>query len=371
MSLLVRPPLDRLAALVRNCAASGTSRQVLLLYLSRLPTSLMRPHHLRLAEAALAPLLQLPRAETFRLPGPLIAVSWRGNGDGALLDVVETLEHLLADTSPARPDLTELISVFDVPECGELLLDAASSSALTESMRPGPAPTVPLDPALLTTLEGCLQHADIARFARRRPVWWLAGEQMTLAWEERTLSLAELTAELSPGCDLRADPWLFGRLTRTLDKRLLALLSSTGELAAASPFAIDLNVASVLSQDFLRFDAALPVGLRRQITIALSPADMAADAGSVPLATAFAKARGYRLLLRSNGSAAARMVAPALRVFDHVAIHWSPTLSADDLPGMRERIVLTRCNTPEAVQWGLDTGVIAFRGAAADEVALA
>ena len=79
-------------------------------------------------------------------------------------------------------------------------------------------------------------QADLARFARRKTIWRLGPGPPAAAWEHRTLSLAELGAELMPGCDLAGDPWLLRRLKRTLDRRVLALLASPGELASAGPF---------------------------------------------------------------------------------------------------------------------------------------
>ena len=46
-----------------------------------------------------------------------------------------------------------------------------------------------------------------------------------------------------------------GLLTRTLDRRMLALLAEPQELRQAPPFGIALNVAALLGADFLRFDA--------------------------------------------------------------------------------------------------------------------
>ena len=60
---------------------------------------------------------------------------------------------------------------------------------------------------------------------------------------------------------MRADPWLFRRLTRTFDRRMLALLASPEELRLAGPLGIDLNVASVLSPAFLRFDGGVAGGV--------------------------------------------------------------------------------------------------------------
>ena len=65
-------PVERLTTLVRDCQRAGVSRQVLLVRTDRLPPGLSRPHHLRLAEAALLPLLEASHALRFSLARPAI-----------------------------------------------------------------------------------------------------------------------------------------------------------------------------------------------------------------------------------------------------------------------------------------------------------
>ncbi len=363
---------DRLAALVANCTAAGVARQALVLRVDRLPPALTRPHHLRLAEAALAPLLRLPRAELFQLPGPSLAVTWRGDAEAELLDVIDELEHLLIDPTLAGPALSELICLYDLPDTGDLLLAAFANDA-SQPDEAGHAGT-PLDPTFLTLLEACLSQADVPRFARRESVWQMDGTRIALAWEDRTLSIAELTEELAPGYNLQAEPWLFRRLTRTLDRRVLALLASPGELSAAGPFAVSLNVASLLSPDFLRFDTALPAGLRGRIVVALSPADIVADTRSARFAIGFARTRGYRMLLRTDTADLLGVMAPAALEFDYVATPWAAVLPDRESEIFARltpnNLLLTGCEAPDAVEWGLAKGVRLFAGPAATEAAL-
>ena len=371
-----REGFARLASLVANCATAGVARQALLLRVDRLPISLTRPHHVRLAEAALAPMLRLPRAELFHLPGPSLAVVWRGEADMALLDVIDALEHLLTDSAGGTPSLSDLVALYDLPDTGDLLLKtfAREMRHAAEAVVSG-APPIPLDPPFLTLLEGCLAQADVARFARRQSVWRIDGVRSVLAWEERSLSTPELTNELAPGYDLQAEPWLFRRLTRTLDRRLLALLASPGELALAGPFAVNLNIGSLLGPDFLRFDAALPAPLRGRVTVALTPSDVMADARCFSFAVGFARARGYRVMLQADSVTVCRVLAPALPEFDHVSLPWTGTLpgEAEALLGepVIEQVVLTGCDSAEAVAWGRTNGLRLFTGPAASEAALA
>ena len=364
--------MELLGALIDSCATSNVTRQALLLRADRLPPALSRPHHLRLAEAALDPLMSISRAQMFHLPGPRYAVTWRGDADGVLLDVIASLDHLLEDAPAGTPGLEELVFLFDLPEHGDLLQAAATDTdQLARPSRVLP-PYPPLEPAELGQLELSLAQADVARFVRRRPVWRLGKRDPALAWEKRTLSVGELAAGLMPGRDIEADPWLFRRLTRTLDRRMLSLLGHAGELTGAGPVSIDLNIASLLGPEFLRFDTALPGPLRSQVVIELMPADVMADAAAFVFARGFARVRGYRLLLRGVTPALAAVLAlPALEM-DYLQCQWSAELAAGLLPAgcLPEATVLAGAHESAALQWGKAQGVRLFQGSAADELAL-
>jgi hypothetical protein len=365
--------LARLRALVANCSHAGVTRQALLLRLDRLPASLARPHHLRLAEAALSPLLRASRAELFRLPGPRLAMVWRGDAEVALLDVVDALDHLLDDAPASAPALPELVGLFDLPDDGDLLLAAMEDGVAPEPPPPQEAATK-LDPASLTLLEASLAHADVSRFARRRAVWRLQRRQASLAWEERTLSVGELADGLVPGHDLEGEPWLFRRLTRTLDRRLLALLASPGELAHARPFALDLNLTSIVGAEFLRFDDSLSPNLRGRVVLALTPADVVADAGLFGFACGFARARDYRLMLRGATPGLLRVLPGVAMGMDYLSIPWSSSLPGDTAwlldSYSADCLILTDCDTESALDWGTDHGIGLMMGAAMDRLAL-
>jgi hypothetical protein len=264
-----------LEALVREAVATGTPRQALLLRLSRLPRPM--PHHVRLAVEALEPLTAADRARLFLLPNGDAAVVWRGPAPVLLAEARARLATLYAGADEAGVP-GGLAQHLGLPEEAATLLAAATGSLQPPATAVPPAPRAPLDPATLATLEEALASADLSRFARRRPVCALVpGEGLKLAWETRVLSLTELADTLVPGFDLEAAPWLFRRLTRLLDLRMMALLAAPQELDRARPFALRLNIASILSPAFLRFDAALPSRLRGRVVIALRPEDVLAD----------------------------------------------------------------------------------------------
>jgi hypothetical protein len=371
----LRADAEHLRTVVRGCVTAGIDRRALLLRLSLLPDALAQPHHLRLARSALDPLSFADRARLYRLPNGDLVMVWRGEAAAALRTSLDTVLCLFADADERLPDPGTLVRALRLPEDAGTLLRAVEESLLpadnadpTRTAAIGAAPTDPLDPPALAALEAALAHADVARFMRRSQFCErLPGGGFRLLWEKRTLSATEIAATLSPDRAIRADPWLFRRLTRTLDRRMLALLAAPQELRDAGPFGLNLNVASIVSPEFLRFDAALPMALRGQVVIDLLLADVMADPAAFLFARDFARGRGYLLLL--YGVTAGLLEAFPLRPIglDLLELIWSPELARldpdRDLPDA-DHIVLSGADTGAALAWGRAQGVALYQGRA-------
>lgn len=367
-----RGDADALRALARGCVSAGIARRALLLRLSRLPEALKRPHHLRLARSALDPLSVADRARLYRLPNEDVAMVWRGESAAALRTSRDAVRHLFADSGEALPEPETLLAALRLPEDAGTLLQAVEESLNPPDTPARAAPaeaaaSEPLDPPVLAELEAALARADVARFMRRRQIAQRLPEGgFRLVWEKRTLSATEIAATLVPDRAIRAEPWLFRRLTRTLDRRMLALLAAPRELHDAGPFGLNLNVASILSPEFLRFDAALPSGLRGQVVIDLLLADVMTDPAAFLFARDFARGRGYLLALR--GVTAGLLEAFPLRRIglDLLELRFCPDLARLDLElADADHVVLSHADCGAALAWGRAHGVALYQGLAA------
>lgn len=368
-----RQEAAQLAAYLRECQAAGITRRACVVHLARLAVDRMRPHHFRLARSALEPLAHADRARVFTLPNHNIVVIWRGRAESAAAASRAAMTHLFSD-GDKNVSAEMLWEELEIPEHAErLLLAADESSGLTLPELSVVGGGQPFDPAILQALEVQLAHADVARFVRRHAVCKRAAEGgFRVAWERRCLCIDELAATLTPLHDPKAEKWLFLRLTRTLDRRMLALLGAPGELAGAGAFAINLNVSSILAPGFLRFDAALPASLRGQVTIDLQPADVLADPSAFLFARDFARARGYRMMLCCV-TPDLLPVFPLERLgLDLLQLEWSRDClrpgMADMLPDLSQ-VVLGHADTGEAVAWGTGIGISLFQGRVAMEAA--
>ena len=362
------PDIQALTTLVRDCTVSGVPRRVLLLRTDLLPARLSRPHHLRLATEALEPLQLAERSRSYELAHGRVAVSWRSDTSDRLGRSLGLLEHLLQDAPLDAPSIPELARLFELPRDGAALLALATSPTAAEEQEQAavpPAPPVPverppLDDAALDRIEAQLAQANVARFARRRAICRVGARGVQLAWESRFLSVHALMEELAPGREAFADPSVLRRLSRMVDRRMLALLSSGAELRGAGPFSVALNVSSVLSPEFMRFDSVLPPGLRGQTLLELRPADVMGDPAAFRFARAFARARGYRVMLRGLCSTLMELLDLAALDFDFLELRWTPGLAGLDPARLRAgtaRWVLARVENEAGLLWARSVGI--------------
>ena len=357
---------DGLLAVLDGCTTHGVGRRALLVDLARLPAALARRPHLLLVAAALDPLLGHDRARLFRLADGHLVLVWRGGAGAESERATHALSRLFADL-PGNdgPPFT----LHDLPRDAPAVAAIVAASVAPIAEPAPPADAKPLDIDTLTRLEAALAQADLAPFARRLPICaWPAGQPPRLAWEKRVVALPALFGALAgENLNAAAAPWLWRRLARALDLRMLALLSDPAELAGAGPFALALNVASILSPEFLRFDAALAPSLRGQITLDISPTDLVTDAAAFALARDFAHARGYRILLCDVTRAFVGVFPPAKLEVDFIQLRVGADLLAlSKLPDALspEIVVLGDVRHPSARGWGQRVGIELFQGPA-------
>lgn len=355
----------RLAALVRECTIAGITRRACVVNLSRLPPENSRPHHLRLARAALEPLANADRARLFDLPNTDLVVIWRGPAEKAVASSRSAVAELFADEHGVEaPGLWEEL---ELPQSADRLLDLADAQGEKAEAAPEPPHgATRMDLAGLAALEAALVQADVSRFARRRQFCALQPDgSFVLRWERRFLSVDELCASLAPDCIPQANPWLFRRLTRTLDRRMLSLLAAPDELQGAGPFSISLNIGSILSPEFHRFDNAMPASMRGQIMLDLLPADVLADPEAFLVARNFIRARGYRLQMLNLDGTLLKLFARNDLGVDLMQIHWSDDLAEVSLAPFCDDIgafVLSHADNPLAMDWGRSQGISLYQG---------
>jgi EAL domain-containing protein (putative c-di-GMP-specific phosphodiesterase class I) len=384
----------QLLELVRRLERNVYGWRAVHLHLSELKPHNRRDYQLRIAASEFDPLLRRFNSELFQLANGDIVYLWEGESVEEVDGVVLRLRYLFSDDplvgSGREPEPAELEGIEDDrpvrPDlCGwydlerdydqlryalEDLVEALEGSrAGSAALRP------PLEPAQLAGLERGIAEIDFEALVRRQPICAVfpkAAPRPVL--REVHVAVGVLGEQLLPGVDLAADPWLFQHLAESLDRRLLALLAEEGPGAGEEALSINLRLATLLSPAFLDFDQRFRLHSAKEVVVELQLIDIFAELGAYLFIREFIRERGYRICIDGLHHLHLPLINRKRLGADLVKLLWSPDVLHEVNATRREelqaavrhagvdRVILCRCDSAAAVEWGLSLGIRLFQG---------
>ena len=232
----------------------------------------------------------------------------------------------------------------------------------------------PLTPVLLDRFEKALHGADLSPMIERQMIFAIPGQgKPKPVLCEHFVSIRALQQKILPGVDCLGDRWLFQRLCQKLDLRMLAALPELSQKVTV-PVTININISTILSPEFLKFDAAIRKSTQQTMVLEVQGIDLFADMGAYIFARDFAHERGYGMALDGLNPLTFPFMDRAKLKLDFEKIIWSPEIARDFNPQRREsfvqaikhagssRIILCRCDSQDAIDFGREVGISLFQG---------
>ena len=226
---------------------------------------------------------------------------------------------------------------------------------------------------MLAKVQKIISVADFSSFIRRQAICAVIGKSMPQrVFEEVFVSIPDMRDALLPDVDLTSNPWLFLALTETLDKRVLEIISHHDDGSLAGNFSVNINVSTILSDDFLRFDDSINGAMRQTIILELQLADIFSDIRSFIFAKTFAKARGYKICIDGITVDKLKYLNRKGLDCDLMKIVWNPSfvdvISEDEHfmdymnKAERAKIILCRVDDAAAIDAGNSLGINLYQG---------
>jgi len=372
-----------------------TGRSAVLIHLSRLKPYNRRDHHIRAAANTFDPLVKNLQGQLFLLESSDLMLIYKKDAKSDVDTAVVKLKFLFGDDplleNPSKAKTEDkLCSWYNVESQYDELL--AMVQKWVESQSNQPALTKPggdtgrsmliskeqtgdpMTPRQLGRLENALMRADLTNMVRRQFICSLVGDSIpTEVFSELFIAINDLQQTLMPNINLGSSQWLFQHLTGSLDKRILSMLSKNDDRDITGEISINLNIATLLSQDFLKFDDQIIASMRGSMIIELHWVDIIADLNSFVFARDFIKERGYRICIDGLDEHSLSFANRKKMGVDMVKLRWSPALlneenlSIDELKSIVEvmgeaRTILCHCDDRGAVEFGQAVGIQLFQG---------
>jgi hypothetical protein len=376
----------------QRLAKFSAGRRAIHIHLSQLRAYNRRGHHIRIAVNTFEFIVKQMDGQIFALSNADVIFVCKGADIAAIDEAVMRLRHLFND-DPLTQDVDEhqksrFCSWYDLERqyndflaIVQALYDEDQKrsrrlAAINGPGQPGQAVELPpLSPHRLGELVDAISRADLSNIMRRQAVCAiLPGAPPQPVFRELYISIDELRAIAMPGYNIASDRWLFQHLTQTLDQRMLQLLMKNDDRAIASGFSVNLNVATLLSDRFLAFDANLKSATRGTVIFELQMIDIFSDLSAYLFARDFVKERGYRVCLGGVTDLTMPFIDRERLGLDMIKIVWNPDMlgsgreaKRDELRKLiasfgRARTILCRCDSEEAVTTGQSLGICLFQG---------
>jgi EAL domain len=379
-----------LLAHLERLARHRVGRYALHLHFSKLLPRNRRPERLRVAALAFEPLTHAFEGQMFRLHNDDLIVLCKGAEAKDLSQPVTRLRELFArdplnapgpDGKPSR-----LCSSYDLAKnydglvefvrslagnAAQAPLDGGQAAAQAAADESNPA----IDPVKLAAVEKAIAQADLTGMIRRQAVCAIApGQPPKPVFYEVFTSINALREVVIPDVNIHGNRWLFQDLTNHLDRRVISYLARNDDSTLARAFSINLNVASLLTPEFLNFDQALSSAVRRTIVIEVQGVDVLGDLDGFLFARDFLRSRGYRFCLDGLTSLSAPLFDCTRLGVDLAKIQWSPELHADATGGAdqtqkqwierfgADRVILIHCDKDLVFETGKALGITLYQG---------
>lgn len=343
------------------------------------------------AADAFLPLIRDGRSKLFMLPNDDILVifdkKFRDEADSSLVRVRFLLHE---DASVRQADSLESAGIVVFYDLGREEVDFSKKVVAACHKPKKPATLVEtrrssffntsnrsfrreLTAEMLAKVQKIISVADFSSFIRRQAICAVIGKSAPQrVFEEVFVSIPDMRDSLLPDVDITANPWLFLALTETLDKRVLEIISRHDDGSLIGNFSVNINVSTILSDDFQRFDDSINGSMRQSIILELQLVDIFSDIRSFILAKTFAKARGYKICIDGITVDKLKYLNRTNLDCDLIKIVWHPSFVEvinEDKHFMdymnkaeRAKIILCRIDEANAIEIGNSLGINLYQG---------
>ncbi|HEY1721132.1 MAG TPA: EAL domain-containing protein [Magnetospirillaceae bacterium] len=287
--------------------------------------------------------------------------------------------------------LGEFYTLFDLgnrADYNKLLnwAEAAAGVAAAGAPTGGAPPGAPIeikkeaDSTILARIKEGLQRTDISPMLLAQAAYHLGdSDKVAVMFRENYIAVKVLENTFCPGYTLTSNRWLFNDLTGDLDAAVLRLLSNAEERTTRRKFSINLNLSTVASERFAKFDNELTPEQRQNVIIEVNKTDMFESPRLWIKHVPALRDKGYKVLLDSLHYEAVEFIDFNAISCDYAKMFWSGDImkmNADRFAKLQDRVgrrsmpqfVLARCDTAEGLRFARAAGIHIVQGRLIDNM---
>lgn len=241
--------------------------------------------------------------------------------------------------------------------------------------RPPPSVGLPsMTPAQLDYVQKQLASTNIIPFVKDQVAMRInpGAADAAIEFFEFFLSVGDLQNAIMPDINIFADRWLFQDLSRTMDLRMLETVVRAPHARQCETLSLNLNLETVATIAFEKFLERSPEN--QKLIVEVQAIDVLANIRSYFDVHDVISGMGHSLLIDGLTPTMLQMLDVGRLEPDYAKIMWAPEFTdllnpdSNKTAGKMidevgpEKIVLARCDSQDAMAWGLKSGIRIFQG---------
>ncbi|MCK5424015.1 MAG: EAL domain-containing protein [Emcibacter sp.] len=234
--------------------------------------------------------------------------------------------------------------------------------------------STPMGPIQLDQLERNLINIEIFQMLANQTAYVIVGNSTPQPiFVEHYISAAEVSKRLLPNYDIYADKWLFHRLTRTFDRKLLQTLPQR-DLIKGQVISININVETIFTREFDKFISIFKKQNNQPLILEMRLFDVISDIQKYYEAREKLTSLGCRICLDAIDLESLAILDRELLAVDFLKINWKAhykqlldgplkkkiMTAINDQGNMR--IILCHCDSEDALKFGKTVGIHMYQG---------
>lgn len=322
--------------------------------------------------------------QAFNISNGDVIILYKGLKLTGVTDVCQKLEQVfLSKTTLVGPNPYKEYSLYSIME---LALNFINVIRFIEELQVSEAgggvmetkPPITLEE--LGKLERSMQMFDLSPFLFNQAIANIGkSSDEEMEYFELYISIKLLQERLCPDYDITANKWLFNYFTANLDQSVLRALNHGLSFMRGRRIGININLSTVISTGFVKFDERLPMDFRGQVVLEISKGDLIENLSLFNEVVEFAQDRRYQIAVDGLNPFWVTNFDLEYLNADYAKIFWS-----NDMLEMepqfekyfRDRIaeqdrckfILARCDSVSSLIYAQKMGIQLVQGRAVDNI---
>ncbi|MBP2298585.1 hypothetical protein [Azospirillum picis] len=373
---------DKLLNLLRTAKSELQGMRLIHMHLSLLkdrdPTSQMMVRTIIQELAGKASYLQ-----SFNISNGDLIILYKGLKLTGVTDVCQTVEQIfLSKTTLTGPNPYKEYSLYSIMELALNFINVIRFIEELQATETGNHVTETKPPITLEELgklERSMQMFDLSPFLFNQGIANIGGGESEMEYYELYISIKLLQERLCPDYDITANKWLFNYFTANLDQSVLRALNHGLSFMRGRRIGININLSTVISTGFVKFDERLPIDFRGQVVLEVSKGDLIENLSLFNEVVEFAQERRYQIAVDGLNPFWVTNFDLEYLNADYAKIFWSNDMLEMDArfeQYFRDRIaeqdrckfILARCDSVASLVYAHKVGIKLVQGRAVDNI---